>query len=811
MSTNQIARSIAAGSLVLLKNEENILPLKKGRTIAFFGRAQIETILSGNGSGAASAKNPQCILEECEKQGIAPVGVLADFYREKHREFMAGKPQLPGFEQMKELVHSGLMYEIFGKYNPPAEEYAVPQSILDSAAKETDTAVLVIGRASGGEECDRHLHDDYYLTDLERALVQSVCQAFPKVVLVLNINGLIDLSWTEQYPSLCSILFLGIPGEEGPAALAEILTGAVNPSGKLAFSIAKAYADYPACENFSWDKAHPETIKTYEDYGLSAEDNGSVGFAKSPVTVYKEDIYLGYRYFDTFGVKTLYPFGFGLSYTQFSLSKAAVCKEKDGARISVTVKNTGDCPGKETVQLYLSATGTESKRAYQELKGFVKTKELAPGENQKVTIFVPWRELSCYNENLAAWVIERGSYALRLGTSSARTEIVGQIVVNADIVIEKTGNRLAIRECNRDKIDFLTPPDTVAELPPLPALELSAADVSLPEKFHKEENRDLSGFTPEQLAALCVGYGPGVPWSAFLDSDDPDTVFDSEGKPLTTNSHPTGFNGYVSPAIEDKGIQSIFYKDGPAGVGGTAWPSEMLLCCSFDTELCKVFGDAVGAECEARQVDVWLAPAVNLQRHPLGGRNFEYLSEDPYLAGACACAVADGVQKNHPVLVCAKHFAVNEQETYRRGSEKLRFDAADSVLTERAARELYLKPFEMLVRDGGLRVIMSSFNKINGTFAGGSKDLCTRILREEWGFDGVVVTDWGDMDIVVDGADAVAAGNDVIMPGGPPVIRQILEGRQKGRVTREEMELAVSHLFSVLRRFGRDGNEGGKA
>jgi beta-glucosidase len=803
MDIKGIARWLAEGSIVLLKNEGELLPLEQKKAVAFFGRTQMDTILSGNGSGAASVEHPQCILDECEKQGVVPVTALAEFYRERHREFIAGKPQLPGFEQMKELVHSGLMYEIFGKYTPPAEEYAVPNTLIDSAARETDMAILVIGRASGGEECDRHLHDDYYLTDSEQALVQQVCQAFPKVALVLNLNGLIDLSWAQHYPSICSILFLGIPGEEGPAALAEILTGAVNPSGKLAFSIAQAYADYPACENFSWDKDHPETIKTYEDYGLSSAENGSAGFAKSPVTVYQEDIYLGYRYFDSFGVKPLYPFGFGLSYTRFAFSGPQISKADGGMTVSITVENTGSHPGKEVAQLYVSVVGTESKRAYQELKGFVKTKELAPGESQKVTVFVPWRELACYSEQRAAWVIERGSYALRLGTSSAQTELIGQIVANEDIIIEKTGNRLEIQACNRGKIDFLIAPNAPVEATQLPTLELSPADMILPEKPRKEENRDFSGFTTEQLAALCVGYGPGVPWSAFLDSDDPDTIFDNEGKFLTTNNHPVGFNGYVSPAIEDKGIQSIFYKDGPAGVGETAWPSEMLLCCSFDTGLCAAFGDAVGAECEAKQVDVWLAPAVNLQRHPLGGRNFEYPSEDPYLAGACACAIAGGVQKNHPVLVCAKHFAVNEQETYRRGSEKLRFDAVDSILTERAARELYLKPFEMLVRNGGLRVMMSSFNKINGTFAGGSKDLCSHILREEWGFDGVVVTDWGDMDMVVDGADAVAAGNDVIMPGGPPVIRQILKGYENGRVTRRELELAVKHLLRVLQRFER--------
>ena len=314
-----------------------------------------------------------------------------------------------------------------------------------------------------------------------------------------------------------------------------------------------------------------------------------------------------------------------------------------------------------------------------------------------------------------------------------------------------------------------------------------------------------AGDSDRQLAALCVGYGPGVPFSAFRDVPEPNTIFEENGSPVTVNDHPEGVNGYVSPAIPQEGIHSVYYKDGPAGIGETAWPGEMLLACSFDRKLLSSFGRAVAEECRAQGVDVWLAPALNLHRHPLGGRSFEYYSEDPFLAGACACAVLKGVQGRLPVLACAKHLAANEQETYRRGSAKTEngaclFDAVDSILPERVLRELYLKPFERAVKEGGLHCIMTSFNKINGVFAGGSKDLCTHILREEWGFDGAVVTDWGDMDIVVDGADAVAAGNDVVMPGGPPVIAQIFRGLEEGRLTRREMELAVGHLLSMVGR-----------
>ena len=271
--------------------------------------------------------------------------------------------------------------------------------------------------------------------------------------------------------------------------------------------------------------------------------------------------------------------------------------------------------------------------------------------------------------------------------------------------------------------------------------------------------------------------------------------------------------------IDRLSIPSIFLSDGPHGIrkqagagdhlglnaslNATCFPTAATIANSWNQDLGEEIGQALGEEAASMDVNILLGPGLNIKRSPLCGRNFEYFSEDPYLTGICACEITKGVQEKHSVLVCAKHFAVNEQETFRRGSNKRNVDAVDSILTERAARELYLKPFEMLVRNAEIACIMTSFNKINGTFAGGSKDLCTHILREEWGFDGAVVTDWGGMDVVVDGADAIAAGNDIIMPGGPPVIQQILEGLKDNRVTREEMEKAVSHLMTMLRRVQR--------
>lgn len=815
MDTKRTAREIVREAAVLLKNEDRTLPFAQGQKAAFFGRSQLRTYVSGNGSGAAKGAKTRNILLACEEAGIGVYPALKAYYQAKLEAEAARPDEELDFARMKDLIHSGLMYEVFGKYHTPAKEYEIPEILLSHSRDFTDTAVLVLGRDAGGEECDRHL-EDFELTPSEQKLVKGVCETFECVVLILNTNGLTDLSWLRRYPSVKSILFLGIPGEEGAKALAEILTGQVNPSGKLSVTVAESFEDYPSSKHFSWDKDCPDRLLTYESYGLDARENGSVGFDKSLVTVYWEDIYAGYRYFDTFHKKVLFPFGFGLSYTEFDIRAQGMKKDEKGVRVLVQIKNTGDRAGKEVVQMYLSAPGSALERPFQELKGFEKTKLLNPGETETFSILLPWEEMAVYVEETAVYQIQKGTYLIRIGSSSRDTRVSGAILAQEDILIRTCENRLGLRSCNRGKLKFLSSRDegqlqeqeTVKE--GYPCLQIYPGDVRAGEKSSQGKKDlwragkpDPKSLSDRELAALCVGYGPGTPFSAFGDGTDPETIFDEAGKPLTTNSHPTGTNGYVSPAMEEKGIFSVHYKDGPAGTGMTAWPSEMLLACAFNREIWRSFGDCVGQECQDGQVNVWLAPAVNLHRNPLGGRNFEYFSEDPYLTGVCACQVAMGVQEEHPVIVCPKHFAMNEQETFRRGSAKKNYDAADSILTERAARELYLKPFEMLVRNAHITCIMTSFNKINGIFAGGNKDLCTHILREEWGFEGAVVTDWGDMDTVVDGADAAAAGNDIVMPGGPPVIAQILKGLAEGRVTRGQLEEAVGHLFQMLGSAGK--------
>ena len=393
------------------------------------------------------------------------------------------------------------------------------------------------------------------------------------------------------------------------------------------------------------------------------------------------------------------------------------------------------------------------------------------------------------------------------------------IEVPETVVIRKVTADIGIRPVNRDLVRLLEPPRELLPEDAREALQVTAADfiIEKPEAavydFSAEPVRStlsdvrsgrvsmeafVNQMSVRELAVLLNGYGPGLPFGGVAAKDKTPTIEDEEGRPIGTTTRPELGFGYVNPAIEKYGITSVYYKDGPASVGKTAWPTGMMLACTFNAELAYEMGSACGYEAEMLGVDSWLTPGMNLVRNPIEGRAFEYFGEDPLLSGTMGTEVTRGAMENNAVTTCPKHFALNEQETYRRGSEKKKIDAVDSIVSARAARELYLKPFEMVITKARPTTVMSSFNKINGTFAAGNKALCTEILRGEWGFDGAVVTDWGDMDQVVDGADAVHAGNDVIMPGGPPVIRQVLKGYEEGRVTLDEMRLAAAHLMNHL-------------
>ncbi len=827
----QLAKQLALEGIVLLQND-GILPINRQKKLAVFGKACVAGQTGGSGSGASRGGTTIQFDEAARAAGVSCTEESFAFYqawaanRPKGGMFgAAGGEQKDGEEKKPEdfmkslqgLVASGMIYELFGRYSGPADEPKVPAELLQAARAASDTALLFLDRTAGGEECDRRV-EDYHLLESEKALIEAVTAAFPNVILVVNEVSLIDLGWLKDYASIRAVLSMGAAGEQQMPALVDLLLGRVSPSGKLGQTMVCRYEDHPSAPYIKTNKDKPEELLCYEDFGLSAEENGSIGFDKSLVTVYGEDIYVGYRYFDTYDVPVLFPFGHGMSYTSFDITCGEVSYANCTVTVPVTVTNTGTrYAGKEVVQVYVSAPSGRLNQPYQKLVGFAKTDCLACGASQSLTIEVPVDDLASYDMETAAYVLEAGFYQLRVGNSSRNTTVTAQFEVAETIIAEQLTNRLGMKDCNVEKLTLLDKAAVQQPCDAAVAFTLRQADVPIARHAPaaREATKPVVGstlqdvaagkvslqafvaqMTDEELAVLCNGYGPGLPFGG-MGAAVPPTINDTEGNPIATSTHPTGNMGYVSPAIEKYGIKSAFYKDGPTGVGETAWPTELVLARTWNTALLHDFGVAVGHECAARMVDSWLAPAINLQRALLCGRNFEYFSEDPILSGCMAVAEVTGVAETGRTT-CPKHFACNEQETYRRGSTKKRFDAADSVMTERAARELYLKPFEMAVKSGKVHSIMTSFNKINGTFAGGSYDLCTAILRDEWGFDGVVVTDWGDMDIVVDGADAVRAGNDVVMPGGPPVIAQVLTGLKEGRVSREEMCVAAEHLLRFV-------------
>ncbi len=820
-----LAKTLAEEGIVMLKNENRLLPLKPGTPVAVFGRAQLQTLIGGSGSGASSSREATILLEEVKRAGLIPAEVVESYYRGEVSRILEEEP---GIEEARAkfegLISSGMIYEVFGRYTCPAPEFALSKELVEGVDHGT-TALCILGRGSGGEECDRRVEEDYYLTKSEREMVELVARHFTKVVLILNVNGFIDLSWRKEYPSIQAVLYMGTAGEQGAAALAGLLVGRGTPSGKLPATMALSYEDYSSSPYFATNKDRPETIPVYRDYGLSAEENGSSGFEKSPVALYQEGIYVGYRYFDTFHREVLYPFGYGLSYAQFRMEYLSSKVENESLALSVKVTNTsGEYSGKEVVQVYISAPEGKIEKPYQELIVYEKTALLAPGESEVLQLRLPFAELAVYEEETASYKIEEGDYYIRVGNSSRDTQMIGKIGVPATIIAASYKNRLRINPANRNKLKFLrrgeqTPgqdgketktrerarllctlnPSMISCKTQKEASGLTSVPAIAGTLFDVKEGKlpmenFVAQFSAEELAVLVNGYGPGLPFGG-LGGNYPATIAYESGDEIASCTHPSGMAGYVSPALTRYGIPSVHYKDGPAGVQMIAWPTGMSMACTFNQRLLYEFGHACGTEAELLQVDSWLAPGVNIQRSPIGGRNFEYYSEDPRHTGFCGLAITLGVEENNKVTACPKHFALNEQETYRRGSVKKSWDALDSIVEERAAREIYLKPFEMIVRGSRVSTIMTSFNKINGIFAAGNKELCIGILREEWGYKGIVVTDWGDMDIVVDGADAVAAGNDIIMPGGPPVIRQVLEGYQEGRCSLEDLRKAVSNLL----------------
>lgn len=770
-----LSKEAAKEGMVLLKNEGAVLPLAKGSRVALFGKASFDYVKGGGGSGDVTVAYTRNLYEGLKEKtdSVTVFEELSAFYKENvEKQYDAGR--IPGL----------------------TVEPEIPAELLKKARAFTDTAIIAISRFSG-EGWDRsvrssgqklvHVEDiglyetaekifekgDFYLSRGEEIMVDTVKKTFQKVVVVMNVGGMVDSSWFAEDQEIQSVLMAWQGGMEGGLAAAELLTGEGTPCGKLADTFAKRLEDYPSSENF-----HES-----EDY-----------------VDYTDDIYVGYRYFETIpgaADKVNYPFGFGLSYTKFSLGIPLVEKRGHHLKVTVSVCNTGNAAGKEVVQVYYGAPQGKLGKPSKELIAFQKSRLLAPGETQTMVLRFQINHMASFDDlgkvAKAAYVLEKGAYHFYVGTSvrdAVETDFVMEVPEN--VITEQLTGRLTPTSLKRrmcadgsfEELPAAEPFDTDANvLEPMP---LEESNVLAP--FVKAHDRyKLWGEEKRHRTFDEVAEG-GLSIEEFIAQLSDEQLADLlGGQPNTGVADVFGFGN-----LPEYGVPNVMTADGPAGlriepgrgVCTTAWPCATMLACTWNPELAEQVGAAGGAEVKENNIAVWLTPAINIHRSPLCGRNFEYYSEDPFLTGKLAAAMVRGIQSNH-VGAAVKHFALNNKETNRKNS--------DSRASERAIREIYLKAFEIVVKEANPWCIMSSYNIINGHRASENRELLEDILRGEWGFEGMVTTDWWTAG---EHYKETKAGNDAKMGCGFP--ERLLEAMEKGALTREEMAVCAKRILEMI-------------
>ena len=725
-----LSREAACEGMVLLKNDENLLPFAKGTKLALFGKGTVDYVKGGGGSGDVTVSYTRCLLKGlCIKQDEGKVELFAplnDYYTAYMQEQYA-QGQEPG----------------------RCPEAAVPAELLEQARAFTDTAVITLCRFSGEgwDRTGKPYDGDFYLSHEEEAMVQAVQATFPRIVVVLNTGGMMDTVWFKDNSKIQSALLAWQAGIEGGLATADILCGDVCPSGHLTDTFAVNFAAYPSSDTFNES----------EDY-----------------VTYNEDIFVGYRYFETIpgaAEKVCYPFGYGLSYTSFEITGAAAKVEADQITVTAKVTNTGAVAGKHVVQVYCQAPQGKLGKPARVLVGFAKTALLQAGQSQDVTItFVPYAFAS-YDDigavSRSAWVLEKGAYLFHVGSSVRDcVQLAETYILKDDVVLEQLTARCQPRQLTWR----LLADGTHGEAENLPALPKPEIDPNVPMgppvemKFNAMRDQKAE-YTLGDVAAGKITLDE---FMATLTVEQ--MVYMLGGQPNRGVANTWGFGG-----LDSHGIPNVMTADGPAGlriqpqcgVNTTAFPCATLLSCSWNEDIVERIGVAAALEVKENGIGSWLAPAMNIHRNPLCGRNFEYYSEDPLVAGRMATAMVKGVQ-SQGIATSVKHFACNNKEVNRVDS--------DSRLSERALREIYLKGFEIAVKEAQPITLMTSYNIINGIRASENKDLLTHILRGEWGFKGLVTTDWWTHGLHY---KEIAAGNDIKMPAGNPkhTLQMILEGK----------------------------------
>lgn len=756
----RLSREAAAEGMVLLKNENSALPLKKGEKVALFGKATVEYIKGGGGSGDVYTPYICNILDgfkEKEQEGKTSVYMpLADFYRDYFEKESVNIPTQEQINATWDIVNAmefctkrdDMTYDTFASMH--VKEPEVPQELIQSAAAFADTAVFTVSRFSAEGVDRRPIGGDYYLSELEKNLIDELGKNFKKVIIVINSGAVVDCEYLAENNAVSAILFGWQGGLEGGAAIADILCGDVNPSGKLVDTIVKSYDDYPCKEDF-WE------CFDHLDYS--------------------EDIYVGYRYFETLAPERVrYPFGFGLSYTEFAFS-GKVCCESEGKIVAVvTVKNVGSVPGREVVELYYSAPQGKLGKPSRELAAFKKTALLHPGESETVALSFAVNDMASFDDlgkiSKSAYVLEAGNYQFYLGTSVRNAAKLDYEYEVAQTVVTEQLTGLCKPFCLKKRM----------------LADGSFEDLPTGEPSYTYGTIAPSGAKAPETVVPFDKVGTEITLDAFVAQFTLDELMDFVGGQPPTGVANTGCFG----GLKRLGVPAVPTADGPAGlrldektgISTTAWPCATLLACCWNPDTVYQVGAAGGAEVRENNLGIWLTPALNIHRDPLCGRNFEYYSEDPVVAGKSAAAMIRGIQ-SQKTAVSMKHFACNNKEANR--------FACDSRISERALREIYLKGFEIAVKEGDPWTVMSSYNLINGQHTSESYELLTGILRNEWGFKGMVTTDWGVKNNPV---NEVRAGNDMKMHCGYP--EDLKAAYDKGELTRAELELCVKRILDMF-------------
>jgi len=695
----KVSENAAQEGAVLLKND-GILPLNNGTKLALFGTGSVDYIKCGGGSGDVISKTSVSLYEGLKN-------------REKEKK-VAIFEELVGFYLDK--IKNGCNCEP-----------VCPDTIFSRATEFTDTAVIVIKRYSYESGDIAAKKGGYFLTNEEIALIDRVTNAFENVVVVLNIGSIIDLSYIANNPKIKAILLGYQAGSMGGEAWSKILVGDINPSGKLVDTIPMDYKDFPSAENFLESEEYVE---------------------------YTEDIYVGYRYFETFAPKkVLYPFGYGLSYTDFDINVVDSKAEEDVITFNIKVKNTGRTAGKEVVQIFLSAPGEVLGRPKFELCGFKKTSMLNPEEEEVVTINFDLKDFASFDDTgkieKTSYILEKGEYTFHIGNSIRNTlKADFSIILDENRVVKTVKPCLAPEKLTKrlnskgEYEEFVCENEEIAPVYNEIGGEMSGDKILLTDVLEgkaKIEDFVQQLYFDEKLY-FCYG-------KDFIGVCDTGCFGDdlSYGVPaISTADGPAG--------MRVRGVNVNGKTVSASGVYATAFPIGTMLASSWNEDVMYEVGKAAATELLEQGMGIWLAPGMNIHRNPLCGRNYEYFSEDPFVTGKIAAAEVKGIQ-SMGVAATLKHFACNNKEVNR-------FDS-DSRVSQRALREIYLKGFEIAVKDSKPWCIMTSYNKINGVYSAERYDLLTEILRNEWGFDGIVMSDWGAK---IDFGKSIMAGNDVKMP-----------------------------------------------